>query len=157
MPSWPSQIALAHGLKVWNHRCLIGHRDNDTPLFPYKWNETKVSHLLVMSIQSIHYWSSIKHTDYSSPVLRECHHQANMAARCQDVENNPSSNQVNTRYTQLISTILIDKLRCSTPSALLKSLRHVKISPKEFLYQYFTWIPYSSKVGKILVWFGETR
>ena len=41
-----------------------------------------------MSIQSIHDWSLIKHADYSSPVLRECHHQANMAARCPDVENN---------------------------------------------------------------------
>ena len=90
----------AHGLKVWNHRCLIGHSGNDTPLFPYKWNKTKVSHLLVMSIQSIHYWSLIKHTNYSSPVLRECHHQANMAAWCPDVENNPSSNQVNIRYMQ---------------------------------------------------------
>ena len=89
-----------HGLKVWNHRCLIGHSGNDTHLFPYQWNKTKVSHLLVMSIQSIHYWSSIKHTDYSSPVLRECHHQANMAARCPDVENSPGSNQVNIRYTQ---------------------------------------------------------
>ena len=95
-----AQLSSAHGLKVWNHRCLIGHSCNDTPLFPYKWNKTKVSHLLVMSIQSIPYWSSIKHTDYSSPVLRECHHQANMAARCLDVENNPGSNQVNIRYTQ---------------------------------------------------------
>ena len=100
MPSWPSASSSAQGLKVWNHRCLIGHSGNDTPLFSYKWNKTKVSHLLVMSIQSIHYWSSIKHTDYSSPVLRECHHQANMAARCPDVENNPGSNQVNIRYTQ---------------------------------------------------------
>ena len=99
-PSWPSQSGSAHGLKVWNHRCLIGYSGNETPLFSYKWNKTKVSHLLVMSIQSIHYWSSIKHTDYSSPVLRECHHQANMAARCPDVENNPDSNQVNIRYTQ---------------------------------------------------------
>ena len=82
----------AHGQKVWNHRGLIG---NDTPLFPYKWNKTKVSHLLVMSIQSIRDWSSIKHPDYSSPLLRECHHQANMAARRPDVENNPGSNQVN--------------------------------------------------------------
>ena len=119
MPSWPSPSGSAHGLKVWNHRCLIGHSGNDTPLFSYKWNKTKVSHLLVMSIQSIHYWSSIKHTDYSSPVLRECHHQANMAARCPDVENNPGSNQVNIRYTQLISTIAIDKLRCWIPSVLL--------------------------------------
>ena len=85
----------AHGLKVWNHRGLIGQSGNDTPLFPYKWNKTKVSHLLVMSIQSIHDWSSVKHPDYSSPVLRECHHQANMAARRPDVENNPGSNQVN--------------------------------------------------------------
>ena len=99
-PSWPSPSSSAHGLKVWNHHCLIGHSGNDTPLFPYKWNKTKVSHLLVMSIQSIHHWSSIKRTDYSSPVLRECHHQANMAARCPDVENNPGSNQVNIRYTQ---------------------------------------------------------
>ena len=99
-PSWPSPSGSAHGLKVWNHRCLIGHSGNDTPLFPYKCSKTKVSHLLVMSIQSIHYWSSIKHTDYSSPVLRECHHQANMATRCPDVENNPGSNQVNLRYTQ---------------------------------------------------------
>ena len=84
MPSWPSPSGSAHGLKVWNHRGLIGHSGNDTPLFPYKWNKTKVSHLLVMSIQSIHDWSSIKHTDYSSPVLRECHQQANMAARRPD-------------------------------------------------------------------------
>ena len=81
MPSWPSPSGSAHGLKVWDHRGLIGHSGNDTPLFPYKCNKTKVSHLLVMSIQSIHDWSSIKHTDYSSPVLRECHQQANMAAR----------------------------------------------------------------------------
>ena len=47
-----------------------------------------------MSIQSIHDWSSIKHPDYSSPVLRECHHQANMAARRPDVENSHGSNQV---------------------------------------------------------------
>ena len=94
-PSWPSPSGSAHGLKVWNHRGLIGHSGNDTPLFPYKWNKTKVSHLLVMSIQSIHDWSSIKHTDYSSPVLRECHQQANMAARRPDVENNLGSNQVN--------------------------------------------------------------
>ena len=32
-------------------------------------------------LQKIHDWSSIKYTDYSSPVLWECHHQANMAAR----------------------------------------------------------------------------
>ena len=100
MPSWPSLSGSAHGLKVWNHRCLIGHSGNDTPLFPYKWNKTKVSHLLLMSLQSIHYWSLIKHTDYSSSVLPECHHQANMAARCPDVENNPGSNQVNIRYMQ---------------------------------------------------------
>ena len=30
---------------------LIVHSGNDIPLFPYKWNKTKVSHLLVMSIQ----------------------------------------------------------------------------------------------------------
>ena len=73
VPTCPSASGSAHGLKVWNHRCLICYSGNDTPLFPYKWNKTKVSHLLVMSIQSIHYWSPIKHTDYSSPVLRECH------------------------------------------------------------------------------------
>ena len=103
MPSWPSpsQVAQAHGQKVWNHRGLIGHSGNDTPLFPYKWNKTKVSHLLVMSIQSIHYWSSIKHTDYSSPMLWECHHSANMAARRLDVENNPGSNQVNISHTHI--------------------------------------------------------
>ena len=38
-----------------------------------------------MSMQSIHDWSSIKHTDQ----------QANMADRCPDVENNLGSNQVN--------------------------------------------------------------
>ena len=53
-----------------------------------------------MSIQSIHDWSLIKHTDYSSLVLRECHHQANMAAKRPDVENNPGSNQVNISQTQ---------------------------------------------------------
>ena len=95
-----------------------------------------------MSIQSIHYWSSIKHTDYSSPVLRECHHQVNMTTRSPDVENNPGSNQVNIRY--IISTVPIDKSCCWIPSALLKSLWHVKISPKEFLYQYFARIPYGS-------------
>ena len=36
-----------------------------------------------------------QNTDYSSPVLRECHQQANMAARRPDVENNLGSNQVN--------------------------------------------------------------
>ena len=99
-PSWPSPSGSAHGLKVWNNRGLIGHSGNDTPLFPYKWNKTKVSHLLVMSIQSIHDWSSIKHTDYSSPVLRECHQQANMAARRPDVENNLGSNQVNISHAK---------------------------------------------------------
>ena len=54
-----------------------------------------------MSVQWIHDWSSVKHTDYSSPVLRECHHQANMAAKCPDVENNPGSNQGNLRQTQV--------------------------------------------------------
>ena len=53
-----------------------------------------------MSMQSIHDWSSIKHTDYSSPVLRECHQQANMAARRPDVENNLGSNQVNISYAK---------------------------------------------------------
>ena len=43
-----------------------GHSGSDTPLFPYKWNKTKVRDLRVMSIQSIHDWSLIKHTDYSS-------------------------------------------------------------------------------------------
>ena len=56
-----------------------------------------------MSIQSIHDWSSIKHIDYSSPVLRECHQQANMATRRPDVENNLSSNQVNISRAKLIS------------------------------------------------------
>ena len=42
------ELLEAHGLKVWNHRCLIEHSVNDTPLFPYKCNKTKVSHLLVM-------------------------------------------------------------------------------------------------------------
>ena len=56
-----------------------------------------------MSIQSIDDWSSIKHTDYSSPMLWECHHSANMAARCPDVENNPGSNQVNISHTQGLS------------------------------------------------------
>ena len=54
-----------------------------------------------MSIQSIHNWSSIKHTDFSSPVLRECHHQANMAVRRPDVENNLGSSQVNISHTQV--------------------------------------------------------
>ena len=40
---------------------------------------------------------------------------------------------------------------------LSKSLRHVEIPPKEFLYQYFARIPYGSEVGNILVWVGETR
>ena len=74
-----------------------------------------------MSIQSIHDWSSIKHTDYSSPVLREFHQQANMAARRPDVENNLGSNQVNMGHAKKISTIAIDKLRCWIPSALSKS------------------------------------
>ena len=103
-PSWPSPSGSAHRQKVWNqsnHRSLIGYCGNDTPLFPYKWIKTKVSHLLVMSIQSIHDWSSIKHTDYSSLVLWECHHQANMAARRPDVENNPGRNQVNISHTQI--------------------------------------------------------
>ena len=56
---------------------------------------------MVMSIQLIHEWSSIKHTDYSSLVLRECHDQANVAARHPDVENNPVSNQVNISHTQV--------------------------------------------------------
>ena len=77
VPEWLSTWA-----KVWNHRGLISHSGNDTSLFPYKWNKTNVSHLLVMSIQSIHDWSSIKHTDYSSPMLWECHHLANMAPGC---------------------------------------------------------------------------
>ena len=59
-PSWPSPSGSAHWQRVWNHRCLIGHRGNDTPLFSYKWNKTKVSHLLIMSMESINYWSSIK-------------------------------------------------------------------------------------------------
>ena len=101
VPTWPFPSSSAHGLNVWNHRGLIGHSSNDTSLFPFKWNKTKVSHLLVMSIQSIYDWSLIKHTDYSSPVLRECHHQANMAARCPDVENNPGSNQVNISHMQV--------------------------------------------------------
>ena len=100
-PSWPSPSGSAHGQKVWNHRGLIGHSGNDTPLFPYKWNKTKVSHLLVMSIQSIHDWSSIKHTDYSSPMLWECHNSANMAARRPDVENNPGCNQVKISHTHV--------------------------------------------------------
>ena len=41
-----------------------------------------------MSIQSIHDWSSIKHTDYSS-------------VKHPDVENNPGSNQVNISQTQV--------------------------------------------------------
>ena len=155
-PTCPSQSGSAHGLKVWNHHCLIGHSGNDTPLFPYKWNKTKVSHLLVMSIQSIHYWSSIKDTDYSSPVLRECHHQANMAARCPDVENNPGSNQVNIDIRSKLAQSQLINYGVGSQRALLKSLRHVKISPKEFLYQYFA-IPYGSEVGKIFVWVGETR
>ena len=101
MPSWPSPSGSAHGQKVWNHRGLIGHSGNDTPLFPYKWNKTKVSHLLVMSIQSIHDWSSIKHTNYPPQMLWECHHSANMAARRPDVENNPGSNQVNISHTHV--------------------------------------------------------
>ena len=40
-------------------------------------------------------------TYYSSPVLWECHHQTNMATRRPDVENNPSSNQVNISHTQV--------------------------------------------------------
>ena len=64
-------------------------------------NKTNVSHLLVMLIQSIHDWSSIKHIDYSSPMLWECHHSANMAARRPDVENNPGSNQVNISHTHV--------------------------------------------------------
>ena len=32
-----------------------------------------------MSIQSIHDWSLIKHSDYSSQVLLECDHQANIS------------------------------------------------------------------------------
>ena len=95
------QVAQHMGKKVWNHRGLIGHSGNDTPLFPYKWYKTKVSHLLVMSIQSIHDWSSIKHTDYSSPMLWECHHLANMAARRPDVQNNPGSNQVKISHTHV--------------------------------------------------------
>ena len=101
MPTCPSSRGSAHGQKVWNHRGLIGHIGNDTPLFPYNWNKTKVSHLLVMSIQLIHDWSSIKHTDYYSVVLWDCHHQVNMAARCPDVENNPGSNQINMSQTQV--------------------------------------------------------
>ena len=66
-----------------------------------------------------------------------CSENANMAARCPDVENNPGCNQVNIRYTPWISTNAIDKLWCWIPSALLKSLQHVKISPREFSYQYF--------------------
>ena len=54
-----------------------------------------------MSIQSIHDWSSIKHTDYSSPVLRNAIIQANMAVKRPDVENNPGSNQVNISQTQV--------------------------------------------------------
>ena len=54
-----------------------------------------------MSKQSIHDWSSIKHTDYSSPMLWECHHSANMAARRPDVENNPGSNQVNINHAHV--------------------------------------------------------
>ena len=54
-----------------------------------------------MSIQSIHDWSSIKHTDYSSPMLWECHHSANMAARRRDVENNHGSNQINISHTHV--------------------------------------------------------
>ena len=96
VPEWLSTWA-----KVWNHRGLIGHSGNDTSLFPYNWNKTNVSHLLVMSILSIHDWSSIKHTDYSSPMLWECHHSANMAARRPDVENNPGSNQVNISHTHV--------------------------------------------------------
>ena len=41
------------------------------------------------------------------------------------------------------------------PSTLLKSLRHVKIAPKELLHEYFAWIPYGLEVEKILVWVGE--
>ena len=92
------RVAQHHGQKVWNHCGLIGHSGNDTPLFPFKWNKRKVSHLLVMSIQSIHDWSSIKHTYYSSPVLRECHE---LAAKRPDVENNPGSNQVNMSQTHV--------------------------------------------------------
>ena len=40
-------------------------------------------------------------TDYSSPMLWECHHSANMAARRLDVENNPGSNQVNISHTHV--------------------------------------------------------
>ena len=101
MPSWPSTSGSAHGQKVWNLRGLIGLSRNDTPFFPYKWNKTKVSHLVFMSIQLIHDWSSIKHTDYSYPVLWECHHQASMADRRPDFENNPGSNQINISPTQL--------------------------------------------------------
>ena len=96
IPEWLSTWA-----KVWNHHGLIDHSGNDTPLFPYKWNKTNVSHLLVMSIQSTHDWSSIKHTDYSSPMLWEWRHSANMAARRPDVENNPGSNQVNISHTHV--------------------------------------------------------
>ena len=35
------------------------------------------------------------------PMLWECLHQANMAARCRDVENNPCSNQVNISLAQV--------------------------------------------------------
>ena len=41
------------------------------------------------------------HTDYSFPMLWECHHSANMAARRPDVENNPGSNQVNISHTHV--------------------------------------------------------
>ena len=85
MPSWPSLNGSAHGLKVLNHCGLIGH---DTPLFPYKWNKTKVSHLLLY-VNTVDSWLILDQTHWL------CHHQANMAARRLDVENNPGSNQVN--------------------------------------------------------------
>ena len=63
-----------------------------TPLCYYT-NGIKQRNLTCWYVNTVN-WSLIKHNDYSSPVLWECHHQANMAARGSDEQNNPGSNQI---------------------------------------------------------------
>ena len=86
-----------------------------------------------MSIQSIHDWSSIKYTDYSSPVLQECHHQANMAGKRPDVENNPGSNQVNISQTQVNWHNRDWQITVLDHKRVIKLITAVKISPKGLL------------------------
>ena len=102
--SWDALMSVPEWLSTWAKGVKSSRSDRPQRqwhLFVPIQMEQNVSHLLVMSIQSLHDWSSIKHTDYSSPMLWECHHSANMAARRPDVENNPGSNQVNISLTHV--------------------------------------------------------